>query len=77
MNSTDSGTIVAYVAFATSVIAIALKYINHKRCRSRCNKEEVVYSLDVENTSPKDHQSASCNLLEKPLLLESSTTNKN
>ena len=76
MDSTQAGVVMGYAAFVISLVAIVLRYTNHKRCRSRCNKEEIVYSIDVDNTTPKGHQTAFCNpSVTEPLLEDSKECN--
>lgn len=47
------GSILGYVSMVVMGVGSIVALINHKRVRSSCcNREGLVFSLDVENTSP-------------------------
>jgi hypothetical protein len=48
----DNNMILSIVAVIGSVLSIVCGVINHKRLRSNCNGNEIVASLDIDNTTP-------------------------
>lgn len=50
----DSNNILSIIAIVISIVGTICSVINHKKIRSRCcfMKDEIVASIDIENTSP-------------------------
>ena len=47
------GNITGIVAVSISVITIIIGAINHRRCKSKCNKRSFEASIDIEQTTPQ------------------------
>ena len=53
----DSNNIISAVSLVVSVLGAGLVAINHKRIRSKCCRQEISASLDIENTTPPGNSS--------------------
>lgn len=62
-----STNVLAYCAFISSVGAVIVGAINHRRIRSNCCGREITSSIDIENTTPPKPSAPSFSEYHPPL----------